>query len=718
MAGDGYIYDRHGNVVDINEAVLAEEDRVRAEQEEAERQQLAAQGQEKLGQVGEAVKGAVLGAVEAVKPQKRPRRRASEPQFEEAQFIPDAQGNLLNADYPGVVLPDGPKAEMVPQDGPKAEAALLQDAPHIAGPEIPEDGPKAELARQAAAQEAQDIQRVQAKQREIEQFQATMVANGVSPEDAELFAASTEAAWNDIVGPRFAAAELDLQGAKEKAEAEGRFFATEEGLRDEHAEMVSGLYDEVQKRSQERVAKIFSLDAQIENGQIDPGLAWEDKGTMGKAFIGFGAGLFRVLQMTSGQGVGGANPVVQTLQNAIRTDLAAQEANLNKLFKQRGALTGDAERDAKLLPLKQAVLEKNMMNKISGAIAKMKAEMPGVDQELQAAYLKTISDLKAMKYDIAERFLKNYYTGKKIDLATMKAMARKGSGGGGKGKTPVKGSYASQDVFRVIGGDKKGNLPWRPDQTSGDKTKYLARSRARKELVGHLTDLARLQKRVDRVLLLPGRAKHEAEALKEQLRGAALNIGRVITQSGANFTEQEMEILKSEYGLDRQGIVRGGPNLVERLSNAVHFLGEQQSNDSQDSIEVTPEELQKVRSYFVLRDVGNPEDPEGGAVGAMLQEEPETHKAKLDLVDDMLKTDTSSVDFASRPKKGRPSGGTAGEIRAKADKLIDEIGKENPRKAAQLRTKLIKWEEDIMKGKKSEKSLEQPASIVIGGPEL
>jgi len=542
---------------------------------------------------------------------------------------------------------------------------------------------------------------------------------GATPQEAEQFALLNQESFDKYVLPLYKAAGLTADAALNKAGARGVYFDRKAGVAKEQAQAVAKNLAEFERRHEARLGQALQLSAQIRNSEIDPAKAWNNKGLAAKAFIGFGAGIYRMLQVAQGTPVGGANPVLATLQQSIQTDLRAQEANLNKLFKQRANLRQDETDDQRFLQLKDASMAQGAMYRLAGAEAVMKKTLAEsvLPLEAQAAMLKDIAAVNKLYLDQTGKFID---ASMKLGALRLKRMGKTGGTGTGGPVPTGKDKLATQDVFGVVQGDPKtGNLPFRNPKDTVANRDYLAAAGARQEMITHLNELARLHRERARAnrMLRGKRWQARIDALKDQTGSLIMNIGRVMTKSGAQFTKEERALIAESYAIDAQGVVTGAPEKIERLERAMESMALQQVNSTRSNVLVTQEQLNSIANQFRIR---------GGSPGTgqekeqlpdhevLLREKPGTVQGRITLVRDLLSMDPTSIDFASNPAKGRPSGGEAGRVRSKIEAHIKEIAKTRPDKALDLKDKLLKWEKDVSRSsedKEDDKTRRQVKAI-------
>lgn len=313
------------------------------------------------------------------KPKRNVRRSAASPQL------------------PEDVGPDGPKAEMaeVPPDGPKAE--MLPQEP-VASEEVLPDGPKAEMLAEQEAKAAQDAQ-------EMEEIGIGLAARGVSGPMLSYGMQWMKTIKDNILDVEASAAALRGQAGMKKAEYASTKFKEEQAAYEELGEGHKQALADLADRAQGRMASMLELDQQIMAGQVNPAQTWTNKSIAEKAFIGFSAGLYRALQVTQGR-IGGSNPVIDAFQRAVKMDMQAQEANINKLLRQKAGIRADQVMDMQFTQMKQASLAASAVHRISGAIAKMNADIQSgaVPDELQAKYLSDLAGLEKLKQGYMDSF--------------------------------------------------------------------------------------------------------------------------------------------------------------------------------------------------------------------------------------------------------------------------------------------------------------------------
>lgn len=484
----------------------------------------------------------------------------------EPVMIPDAQGNLINTEYPGVIAPDGPKAEVVPMDGPKAEAALLQDNPLDMGEEPPpEDGPKAELAaEQAAIAEGERVALAAQQQAEAERRALSLAhftAVGADPQTASVFAEELEAIKKDVFDPLSSAAALDGQAKMVRANAQDKRYGEEATAWEEYTPASKAAINDLLVKTEDRMTKIAAIDAKIAAGEIDPNRVWNNTSDMGKAFIGLGAGMYRLLQLKQGN-IGGQNVVLNALDTAIERDINAQKANMDLLIQQRGMQRQSMADEINIYGLQEAALERGRMARINTAIAVMNQEIASgaLPLEAQSQYIKDIAELRAKYYDSLHKL------GGALSGVVKQQVGRIGKAN----KIQVGSGLYTDDPFGV-GEDM---LMFSPSASAAAKNDWHTSSRARRKIADMLNQFNQVAQEVGRSnqFVRDSRWGNQKQRVLQTIVSSIIDEGRKLKGAGANFTEHEIKLIKEAFNADILGIFKGAPNQSAGIDRSLRLL--------------------------------------------------------------------------------------------------------------------------------------------------
>jgi len=322
-------------------------------------------------------------------------------------------------------------------------------------------------------------------------------------------------------------------------------FQTEVETLNKLTEEEEANFNDMMGRAVNRFSSIAELDEQYRSGSINPAASWQDKGLGEKLLLGYSSGLYRALQLKQGT-LGGGNPIITALDNAMRTDLAAQEANLNKIIQERGHLRQDQLDDERLTQLKNAALAKSAMNKISGAIAVLNKEMAGnMDEKALAAAQLQLAELEDRWQNAALKVAGS------LIAARTAMLKKKGKGGGGgtdkgiaKGMKPTERRIKAYG-WEVVTKDAAGNVLTR--QPAVDfQDKEIAKD-AGKQLFARY----QLIKGINKLQLLAGEGgkgmpTSERVIMAKQI-AAEIDQAYIISQ-GRGLSEEDLKVVQNARG--------------------------------------------------------------------------------------------------------------------------------------------------------------------------
>lgn len=363
--------------------------------------------------------------------------------------------SLMEAAAPGELTADVAPEAVAEEIGAPLAAPLPEETPEEA----------VQGAKEAEAVQAQQTAIAAEEQKIAETMQGHVnyfTAAGANPAQAMALAEGMMELEKSVYGPLEAAANLNAQAGMIRGYAQTGRFAEETEARQEYQEWAKPALDDLMAKTKERLGKITEIDAKIEAGEIDPGRVWHDTSNMGKAFIGLGAGMYRLLQLKQGN-IGGQNVVLNALDTAIERDIAAQKANMDLLLKQRGFQRQGLQDEVMLYGLQDAAMEKMKMNRISTAIAVMNQEIASgaLPKEVAAKMLTDIAKLGASKDEARQAMLSNW---SKVLAAQSKKI--RGTGGPSKpgdggirevGLGTIIRSPSGKNLVKLSGDDKTFN---------------------------------------------------------------------------------------------------------------------------------------------------------------------------------------------------------------------------------------------------------------------
>lgn len=257
----------------------------------------------------------------------------------------------------------------------------------------------------------------------------SFVGLGHNPQQAKSLATVMMDHYTNYIKPMAESAGLTMFAGLTEGRTRSAFYNEASGINKDAAKEYAANLAEGVRSWEDRMQHVAQMDTQISNSVIQPGRVWNDKSLFSKAAVGFSAGLYRMLQVTQGR-IGGANPVIQAMQSAIQQDLASQELELNRLFKQRGNLRQEGMDALGFAEFKNQALQEGLVYRLGTIEAEMNKQLMDETLPLQtkAQYMKDIAEIGKMKMEAMTKLSQGYLK------AMPKFKGGKGSGGGGRGK--------------------------------------------------------------------------------------------------------------------------------------------------------------------------------------------------------------------------------------------------------------------------------------------
>ena len=445
--------------------------------------------------------------------------------------------------------------------------------------------------------------------------------------------------------------------------------------------------------------EVSNLYGQVSKGVINPGRAFESPGSWKRVSLGIAAAFQGALM--AAQGRSGPNPVIQHMQAMVEQDVQAQQAEMNKNFRLLGLKRGEQKNlQAKLMG------EKSLGRALRFAAIKSKMEADlassALPAHLKAKLMEDIAKFDAMAkeelkgfYDIAAKTaIAGYDQRSKMALVAQKALSK----GGSVTTAAAEKDFVPGDPLALV-----SDFPNRYIKAGArgiDLSEFKKRATSRLNFVDGMNEYA-LKVRRFNLAIAKTRAGSPEWLDLMAVAGKLVNEGRKLTSSGANFTEQEMELIRQQFGLVEQGLLKGAPVNMQLFSNAVGRLAQEQIREYQTGLGLKADSkemkaisagIHKQLSLVKSRAVDDSGDLSPSATSRALTrsaedilKDPEaTDKEKKEARERL--SDSLAIDVAEVDKKADPSvqGTAANKALAKYTKHKKLMSTEDRRKADHL----------------------------------